>query len=107
MMFTELTYQLLQAYDFYWLHRNQGCTIQIGGADQWGNILAGCDFIGRKLRFEQTTTDPGTTTPHAYGIVTSLLTTASGVKIGKSAGNAVWLDKTMTSIYNFYQVSKP
>ncbi|ESK97073.1 tyrosine-trna ligase [Moniliophthora roreri MCA 2997] len=94
--FTEFTYQLLQAYDFYYLHEHHRCTIQIGGSDQWGNILAGLELIGRLKHSE---TDGGS----AFGVTTPLLTTASGEKFGKSAGNAVWLDPQLTSVFDFYQ----
>ncbi|KAF9465038.1 hypothetical protein BDZ94DRAFT_433124 [Collybia nuda] len=95
--FTEFTYQLLQAYDFYHLHKHRACSIQVGGSDQWGNILAGLDLIARL--------DPPASShsPPAFGITTPLLTTASGDKFGKSAGNAVWLDPGMTSVFDFYQ----
>ncbi|KAG5653986.1 hypothetical protein H0H81_008568 [Sphagnurus paluster] len=99
--FTEFTYQLLQAYDFYHLHKVFGCTIQVGGSDQWGNILAGIELIARldgSPAPESTDADT-----KAFGITTPLLTTASGEKFGKSAGNAVWLDPDMTSVFDFYQ----
>ena len=98
--FTEFTYQLLQAYDFHYLHKHHGCSIQIGGSDQWGNIVAGLELIGRlepPLSHEQSV-------PEAYGITTPLLTTSSGEKFGKSAGNAIWLESNLTSIFDFYQV---
>jgi len=102
--FTEFTYQLLQAYDFYHLHKYFGCTIQIGGSDQWGNIVAGLELIGKKdlssSNAEQTSID-------AFGITTPLLTTSTGEKFGKSAGNAVWLDSNLTSVFDFYQVCAP
>ncbi|KAH6914049.1 tyrosine-tRNA ligase [Coprinopsis sp. MPI-PUGE-AT-0042] len=94
--FTEFTYQLLQAYDFYHLNKHEGCTIQVGGSDQWGNIVAGIELIGKL----SATDDP---TSNAYGITTPLLTTPSGEKFGKSAGNAVWLDDKLTSVFDFYQ----
>ena len=98
--FTEFTYQLLQAYDFQELHRSLGCTIQVGGSDQWGNILAGVDLINRIADSEQG--------PEArdkvYGITTPLLTSSSGLKFSKSTGTAVWLDRTLSSYQNFYQV---
>lgn len=100
--FTEFTYQLLQAYDFYHLNKHFGCTIQVGGSDQWGNIVAGLELIGKlgaPLASERTPTR------EAFGITTPLLTTSSGEKFGKSAGNAVWLDPTLTSVFDFYQVS--
>ncbi|KAI3619030.1 tyrosine-trna ligase [Moniliophthora roreri] len=85
-----------RAYDFYYLHEHHRCTIQIGGSDQWGNILAGLELIGRLKHSE---TDGGS----AFGVTTPLLTTASGEKFGKSAGNAVWLDPQLTSVFDFYQ----
>ncbi|KAF9471598.1 tyrosine-tRNA ligase [Pholiota conissans] len=97
--FTEFTYQLLQAYDFYHLNKHYGCTIQVGGSDQWGNIVAGLELIG-KLN-APTSRDESSWT--AFGITTPLLTTSTGEKFGKSAGNAVWLDSTLTSVFDFYQ----
>ncbi|KAI9254647.1 tyrosine-tRNA ligase [Sporodiniella umbellata] len=94
--FTEFSYQLLQAYDFYYLHKNHNCRIQLGGSDQWGNITAGIDMISRKRSAEETQ-------EKAYGITIPLLLTSSGEKFGKSAGNAVWLDESMTSVFDFYQ----
>ncbi|KAG8708352.1 tyrosyl-tRNA synthetase [Ceratobasidium sp. 394] len=94
--FTEFSYQLLQAHDFFHLYTHHGCRLQIGGADQWGNIIAGTDLI--KRRYE------GKDEPEpAYGLTVPLLTTPSGVKFGKSAGNAIWLDSGMTSVLDFYQ----
>ena len=90
--FTEFSYQLLQAYDFAHLNEAEGCILQGGGSDQWGNITAGTDLIGRMR--------PGA---QAFGLTWPLLTTASGAKFGKSAGNAVWLDPTLTSPYAYYQ----
>jgi tyrosyl-tRNA synthetase len=98
--FTEFTYQLLQAYDFQELHRSLGCTIQVGGSDQWGNILAGVDLINRIADSEQ---GPGAR-DKAYGITTPLLTNSSGLKFSKSTGTAVWLDRTLSSYQDFYQV---
>ena len=89
--YTEFTYQLLQAYDFAHLHATEGCALQIGGSDQWGNIVAGVDLV-RRLHGGQ-----------AFGLVWPLLTTASGAKFGKSAGNAIWLDAEMTSPYGYFQ----
>jgi tyrosyl-tRNA synthetase len=101
--FTEFTYQLLQAYDFQELHRSLGCTIQVGGSDQWGNILAGVDLINRITDSERG--------PEArekiYGITTPLLTNPSGLKFSKSTGTAVWLDRTLSSYQDFYQVPVP
>ncbi len=100
--FTEFTYQLLQAYDFYHLHKSVSCTIQIGGSDQWGNILAGIDLINR---VDPTVAEDGTHEEKVFGVTTPLLTTASGAKFGKSAGNAVALESSITSVFDFYQVS--
>jgi tyrosyl-tRNA synthetase len=89
--YTEFSYSLLQAYDFLVLHDRFGCTLQLGGSDQWGNIVAGIDLI-RRVRGAK-----------AHGLVMPLLTTASGAKFGKTEGGAVWLDATLTSPYEFYQ----
>lgn len=89
--FTEFSYLLLQAYDFLQLFDRYGCTVQIGGSDQWGNITAGIDLI-RKLRAKK-----------AHGLVMPLVTTASGVKFGKTEKGAVWLDPQRTSPFAFYQ----
>ncbi|SCU91934.1 LAMI_0E07976g1_1 [Lachancea mirantina] len=95
--FNEFTYQVLQAYDFYHLYKNHGVTLQVGGSDQWGNITAGIDFINR-------VTDPNCL-QHAgpFGITTNLLTTSTGEKFGKSAGNAVFIDPTINSSFSVYQ----
>jgi tyrosyl-tRNA synthetase len=89
--FTEFSYPLLQAYDYLVLHDRHGCILQMGGSDQWGNIVAGIDLI-RRLR--------GT---RAHGLVFPLVTTAAGVKFGKTEAGAVWLDEKLTSPYRFYQ----
>jgi tyrosyl-tRNA synthetase len=89
--FTEFTYQLLQAYDFAHLYATEGCVLQGGGSDQWGNITAGIDLT-RRLHGAQ-----------VFGIVWPLLTTEDGEKLGKSAGNSVWLDAERTSPYSYYQ----
>ncbi|KAJ1944249.1 tyrosyl-tRNA synthetase [Kickxella alabastrina] len=107
--FTEFSYQLLQAYDFWYLYHHHGCRIQLGGSDQWGNITAGTDLIHR-MPFGQDKNDTGVITPRgrdsaddAYGLTIPLLTTASGEKFGKSAGNAIWLDESKTSAFDIYQ----
>ncbi|KAF7782578.1 hypothetical protein Agabi119p4_1954 [Agaricus bisporus var. burnettii] len=97
--FTEFTYQLLQAYDFYHLHKHYGCNVQVGGSDQWGNIVAGLELIGR----HETPSNTSASESSAYGLTTPLLTTSSGEKFGKSAGNAVWLNPNLTSVFDFYQ----
>jgi tyrosyl-tRNA synthetase len=89
--YTEFSYMLLQAFDFLHLFQNESCRIQGGGSDQWGNITAGIELIRKK------------TGAQAFGITFPLLTTSSGEKFGKSAGNAVWLDSNKTSPYQFYQ----
>lgn len=89
--FIELNYALVQAYDFLHLYRELGCILQIGGNDQWFNILAGRDLIRRAEGGE------------AFALTTPLVTTTSGEKLGKTAGNAVWLDPRLTSPYEFYQ----
>jgi tyrosyl-tRNA synthetase len=89
--FTEFSYPLLQAYDFLVLHDRYKCTLQMGGSDQWGNILAGTDLI-RRLR-----------STRAHGLVFPLVTTSAGVKFGKTEAGAVWLDPKLTSPYRFYQ----
>ncbi|KAG2111250.1 uncharacterized protein F5147DRAFT_610165 [Suillus discolor] len=95
--FTEFTYQLLQGYDFYELFRTMGCTIQVGGSDQWGNILSGIDLIN-KVEGDCAGYNEG-----CFALTTPLLTTSQGEKFGKSAGNAVWLDEKLTSYLDFYQ----
>ena len=89
--FIEFNYMLLQAYDFWHLYKNHGCSVQMGGTDQWGNICAGIDLT-RRLGGAQ-----------VYGITLPLLTTRSGAKMGKTASGAVWLDAERTSPYDFYQ----
>ncbi|CCO27173.1 hypothetical protein BN14_01208 [Rhizoctonia solani AG-1 IB] len=98
--FTEFSYQLLQAYDYFHLYTNYGCRLQIGGADQWGNIIAGIDLIKRRYTPQE---GEGEQSEPAYGLTIPLLTTPSGEKFGKSAGNAVWLDSNMTPVLDFYQ----
>jgi len=109
--FTEFSYQLLQAYDFHHLHSEKGCTIQIGGSDQWGNIVAGIDLIKSLNKGGSTALAQGGQVKEgegkevqAYGMTIPLLTTSNGEKFGKSAGNAVWLDEGRTGISDFYQV---
>jgi tyrosyl-tRNA synthetase len=89
--FIELNYALVQAYDFLHLYREYGCILQIGGNDQWFNILAGRDLIRRAEGAE------------AFALTTPLITTSSGQKMSKSAGNAPWLDPRQTSPYEYYQ----
>ena len=89
--YTEFSYSLLQAYDFLELYDRLGCTLQMGGSDQWGNITAGMDLI-RRLRGGK-----------AHGLVMPLITTSSGVKFGKTESGTIWLDPVLTSPYQFYQ----
>ncbi len=89
--FIEFNYQLLQAYDFLRLFQMYGCRLQMGGDDQWGNIVSGTDLI-RRIEGQE-----------AYGLTFPLLTTASGAKMGKTAKGAVWLDPELTSPYDYYQ----
>ncbi|KAJ2482580.1 tyrosyl-tRNA synthetase [Coemansia sp. RSA 2131] len=103
--FTEFSYQLLQAYDFWHLYHHYGCRVQLGGSDQWGNITAGTDLIHR-LPGAQTlkvSSESDNTSDEAFGLTIPLLTTASGEKFGKSAGNAIWLDEARTSPFDIYQ----
>jgi tyrosyl-tRNA synthetase len=89
--FTEFSYQLVQGYDFYHLWKEKNCKIQMGGSDQWGNIVTGTEFIRRKAQGE------------AFALTTPLITKADGTKFGKSEGGNVWLDATRTSPYQFHQ----
>lgn len=91
MSFTEFSYQLVQGYDFYWLWKHKNCKVQLGGSDQWGNIVTGTELIRRK--------DGG----EAFAVTTPLIKKADGSKFGKTEGGNVWLDKTKTSPYKFYQ----
>ena len=91
MSFTEFSYQLVQGYDFYYLWKNHQCLVQMGGSDQWGNIVTGTEFIRRK--------DAGT----AFALTTQLIKKADGTKFGKSEGGNIWLDPAQTSAYKFYQ----
>jgi tyrosyl-tRNA synthetase len=89
--YTEFSYMLLQSYDFYWLRREMGCELQVGGSDQWGNITAGTDLIRKKMQAP------------CWGLTFPLITKADGTKFGKTESGAVWLDPARTSPYRFYQ----
>ena len=89
--FTEFTYQLIQGYDFYWLKKNKNVTMQLGGADQWGNITTGTELIRRMGAGE------------SYALTCPLMTKADGGKFGKTESGTIWLDKNKTSPYEFYQ----
>lgn len=91
MSFTEFSYQLVQGYDFYHLWKNEDCTVQLGGSDQWGNITTGTELIRRMGG------------GHAFALTAPLITKADGSKFGKSEGGNVWIDKNKTSAYKFYQ----
>lgn len=89
--FTEFSYMILQAYDFYKLNKDNNCSLQIGGSDQWGNITAGLELIGK------------TTGNEAFGLTMPLVTKSDGTKFGKTEGGTIWLDAAKTSPYQFYQ----
>ena len=89
--YMEFNYMILQAYDFYQLYKNNNCVLQIGGSDQWGNIVSGVDLIRRKLRKE------------AFGLTSPLITLASGAKMGKTETGAVWLNQDLLSPYDYWQ----
>ena len=91
MSFTEFSYQLVQGYDFYWLWQNKNCKVQLGGSDQWGNIVTGTELIRRKGGGE------------AFACTTPLIKKADGTKFGKTEGGNVWLDPERTTPYQFYQ----
>ena len=91
MSFTEFTYQLVQGYDFYHLWKNENCKVQMGGSDQWGNILTGTELIRKKGSGQ------------AFALTAPLITKADGSKFGKSEGGNIWIDKKRTSAYKFYQ----
>lgn len=94
MSFTEFTYQLIQGYDFYHLHKYYNCVLQMGGSDQWGNITTGTELVRRMNPGEET---------KAYAMTCPLITKADGSKFGKSEGGNIWLDPEKTSVYKFYQ----
>ncbi len=89
--YAEFSYMILQALDFMYLYENRGCTLQVAGSDQWGNITSGIELVRKKLGKE------------IYGMVMPLVTDSHGVKFGKTEGNALWLDKNKTSSYELYQ----
>ncbi|MEP6612070.1 MAG: tyrosine--tRNA ligase, partial [Mucilaginibacter sp.] len=91
MSFTEFTYQLVQGYDFYYLWKNHNCALQMGGSDQWGNIVTGTELVRRKGSGE------------AFALTTRLIKKSDGTKFGKTEGGNIWLDAEKTSPYKFYQ----
>lgn len=109
--YAEFSYQLFQAYDFWFLYKKYGCNLQIGGSDQWGNICAGIEVIRKNSNKELASNLPVSDSKQdeqdeidkVYGITIPLMTNASGEKFGKSAGNAIWLDPKKLSPFDFYQ----
>jgi tyrosyl-tRNA synthetase len=91
MSFTEFSYQLVQGYDFYWLYKNKHCILQMGGSDQWGNIVTGTELIRRKAGGE------------SYAFTCPLITKSDGGKFSKTKKGNIWLDPEKTSPYEFYQ----
>ena len=91
MSFTEFSYQLIQGYDYYWLYKNKNCRLQMGGSDQWGNIVTGTELIRRKIGGE------------AFAFTCPLIKKADGGKFGKSEKGNIWLDAEKTTPYQFYQ----
>ena len=89
--YMEFNYMILQAYDFYQLFKNNNCILQIGGSDQWGNIVNGVDLIRRMMQKD------------AYGLTSPLITLASGAKMGKSEKGAIWLNEDLLSSYDYWQ----
>ncbi len=89
--FTEFSYQLVQGFDYYWLYQHKNCKLQMGGSDQWGNILTGTELIRRKANGD------------AYALTTPLIKKADGTKFGKTEQGNIWLDRKKTSPYKFYQ----
>ncbi len=89
--FTEFSYQLAQGYDFYWLYKNKNCKVQLGGSDQWGNIVTGTELVRKKGNGK------------AFAVTTPLIKKADGGKFGKTESGNIWLDKTKTTPYKFYQ----
>ena len=99
--YTEFSYMILQAYDFLHLHRDSNVTIQLGGSDQYGNIVAGCDLIRRVIAADAD--DPEGVSADAFGMTAPLVTKADGGKFGKTESGAVWLSAHRTSPYAYYQ----
>ena len=89
--YMEFNYMILQAYDFLELHKKQKCILQIGGSDQWGNIVNGVELIKRQSNNQ------------VYGLTTPLITLATGAKMGKTTDGAIWLDKKLLSAYDYWQ----
>lgn len=101
MSFLEFNYMLMQAYDFYYLHKKYGCILQLCGGDQWGNVVAGVELT-RRLNYAKGEVEKGKSV-EVYGLSTELLLDANGKKIGKTEGNAVWVDEKLLSPYDYFQ----
>jgi tyrosyl-tRNA synthetase len=101
MSFLEFNYMVLQAYDFYYLYKKYGCLVQLCGADQWGNVVAGVELV-RRLRFAKDETERGEKT-EVFGLSTPLLLDAKGKKLGKSEGNALWVNEELLSPFDYFQ----
>ena len=108
MAISEFSYPLFQAYDWWSMYKNQGVQLQIGGSDQYGNIIAGMGAVSHMRKIHRMDDGAEEEDPRVatYGLTTPLLTTASGEKFGKSAGNAVWLDSQMMNSFDLYQVRR-
>ena len=106
MAMSEFSYPLFQAYDWWHMYKERGVQLQIGGSDQYGNICAGMDAVSHMRKIHHNKVEAGAEDSPlvaTYGLTTPLLTTASGKKFGKSAGNAVWLDPHMMNSFDLYQ----
>jgi tyrosyl-tRNA synthetase len=97
----EFNYMVMQAYDFYYLHKNYGCILQLCGGDQWGNVVAGVELT-RRLNFAKEKVEQGKSI-EVFGLSTELLLDASGKKVGKSEGNALWIDEELSSPFDYFQ----
>ncbi len=107
MSFAEFTYPILQSWDWWYMYQTKGIQLQIGGSDQYGNIIAGIDavkYIAKNHYDPDIRQEKEERLSRPMGFTVPLLTSASGEKFGKSAGNAIWLDPEMTSIFDLYQV---
>ncbi len=100
--YTEFSYMLLQAYDYYVLNKKYNCRLQIGGSDQWGNITAGCELI-RRMKFVETQSTTPNVDHEVFGFTHPLVTKSDGAKFGKTEKGNIWLDTSRSSVYQFYQ----
>lgn len=109
MALSEFLYPVMQAWDWWQLYKQRKVLVQVGGGDQYGNILAGIDAVKHVLKTREDSPEDAvklTDLNSPIGFTTPLLTTSSGEKFGKSAGNAIWLDKDLTSVFDLYQVMR-